>query len=49
MSAYSLVEVDLVHDEVDHVLVEAAGFLEAEWHTDDHCFHLYVGVQHLSV
>ena len=49
MSNDFLGEADLVHDEVDHVLVEVVGFLEAVWRTDEHFLHLYVEVQHLSV
>ena len=40
MSDYCLVEADLVHDEVDHVLVEAVGVHEAVRHTDDYFLHL---------
>ena len=49
MGNYLLVEVDLVHDEVDHVLVEAVGFRGTVLHTDDHFLRLYVEFQHLSV
>ena len=40
-------EADLVHDKVDHVLVEAVGVREAVRHTDDHFLHLYAEVRHL--
>ena len=49
MNDWYLVEVDVVHNEVDHFLVEAVGVHKAAWHTDDHFLHLYVEVQHLSV
>ena len=54
MKDYHLVEAEVVHDELDHVLVdrilaEAVGVLEAVQHNDDHFLYPYVEVQHLSV